>query len=86
MKNNLVFLLSVLCFSFFTLNASAVSHSAPPKWKILIIDGQNNHKWAITTPIMKGYLEETGLFMVDVLTTPPKDSSLDQFMPSFKGY
>ena len=86
MKNNLVLLLSVLCFSFSAQNASAVSHSAPPKWKVLIIDGQNNHKWAITTPIMKGYLEETGLFMVDVLTTPPKDSSLDQFMPSFKGY
>jgi len=66
MKNKLVLLLGVLCFSFSAQNASAVSHSAPPKWKILIIDGQNNHKWAITTPIMKGYLEETGLFMVDV--------------------
>ncbi|RMB58608.1 ThuA domain-containing protein [Dokdonia sinensis] len=35
--------------------------------KALIIDGQNNHGvWPKTTMMMKDYLEETGLFKVDV--------------------
>jgi len=38
--------------------------------KALIIDGQNNHvMWPMTTVMMKQYLEETGLFEVDVQRT-----------------
>jgi len=38
--------------------------------KALIIDGQNNHDmWPKTTVMMKQYLEETGLFTVDVERT-----------------
>ncbi|MBL9199710.1 MAG: ThuA domain-containing protein, partial [Opitutaceae bacterium] len=39
--------------------------------KVLIVDGQNNHQWAITTPLLKKILEDTGRFTVDVSTTPP---------------
>jgi uncharacterized protein len=40
------------------------------KLKALIIDGQNNHGiWPKTTIMMKDYLEETGLFTVDVERT-----------------
>src|SRR6266536_2318825 len=49
----------------------AVSVHAAPK-KALIVDGQNNHAWKETTPVLKKLLEETGLFTVDVTTTPPK--------------
>lgn len=35
--------------------------------RVLIVDGQNNHdQWAKITFMMKRYLEETGLFKVDV--------------------
>lgn len=38
--------------------------------KVLIVDGQNNHDfWPMTTVMMKQYLEETGLFEVDVNRT-----------------
>ena len=38
--------------------------------KALIIDGQNNHgMWPKTTVMMKKYLEESGLFTVDVKRT-----------------
>ena len=38
--------------------------------RALIIDGQNNHGiWPKTTVMMKDYLEETGLFKVDVART-----------------
>lgn len=37
------------------------------KQKVLIIDGQNNHYiWPKTTMMMKDYLEETGLFEVNI--------------------
>jgi type 1 glutamine amidotransferase len=41
-----------------------------PKLKALIVDGQNNHDiWPKTTAMMKDYLEQTGLFTVDVART-----------------
>jgi uncharacterized protein len=51
---------------------SGLSAAAADKIKVLIIDGQNNHKWDITTPVMKSYLESTGTFTVDVSTSPPE--------------
>jgi type 1 glutamine amidotransferase len=43
------------------------SVSAHSKIKVLIIDGQNNHLvWPKSTIMMKQYLEETGLFSVDI--------------------
>lgn len=55
-----------------------------PTYKALIIDGQNNHKWQVTTPILKKQLQETGLFEVDVATTEPKDTT--GFSPEFVNY
>lgn len=44
--------------------------SAVPQLKALIIDGQNNHViWPKSTAMMAHYLEETGLFEVDVYRT-----------------
>jgi uncharacterized protein len=40
------------------------------KLKVLIVDGQNNHLWATTTPMLKKILEDSGRFTVDVSTTP----------------
>jgi type 1 glutamine amidotransferase len=55
--------------------------------KVLIIDGQNNHKnWPETTQMMKGYLEETKLFKVDVITSPAKGDTMDNFKPAFSKY
>lgn len=57
-------------------------HAAPPL-KALIVDGQNNHRvWPETTQMMKKYLEETGLFSVDVATTKPQGVDKD-FAPEF---
>jgi len=52
----------------------------------LIIDGQNNHNWKATTPVLKKILEDNGLFQVDVLTTPPKGGDFSTFKPDFKKY
>ena len=54
--------------------------------KALIVDGQNNHNWKGTTPVLKRLLEETGLFEVDVATSPSKGQPMDTFRPIFPKY
>ena len=57
MKTKLMTILCVL----------ALSLSAEAKTKVLIIDGQNNHAvWPKSTIMMRQYLEETGLFDVEI--------------------
>jgi type 1 glutamine amidotransferase len=36
------------------------------KVRVVLVDGQNNHNWRATTPLLKQVLEETGRFTVDV--------------------
>jgi type 1 glutamine amidotransferase len=38
----------------------------PPKLRVLILTGVNNHKWAATTPVLCEILEQTGRFEVRV--------------------
>jgi len=45
----------------------ALSLSAQAKIKVLIVDGQNNHTvWPKSTIMMRQYLQETGLFEVEI--------------------
>ncbi|MDB6140452.1 MAG: Trehalose utilization [Verrucomicrobiaceae bacterium] len=72
---------------------------AADKISVLIVDGQNNHNWVSTTPIMKASLEASGVFAVDVSTSPPKadpkgsadaeaakKTSWETWRPSFSAY
>lgn len=54
--------------------------------KALIVDGQNNHNWRGTTPILKKHLEDTGLFTVDVATSPGRGQDMSKFQPHFAAY
>ena len=54
--------------------------------KALIVDGQNNHGcWPRTTKMMKKYLEDSGLFTVDVVTHAPQGAD-PNFKPKFTDY
>src|SRR5437899_12178726 len=64
----------------FTVSVKAATMPA------LIIDGQNNHDYKSTTPHLKKLLEETGLFTVDVATTPPAKGDMTTFHPKFSDY
>ena len=61
----------VLALLLLLMSFVAVVNGATPKIKVLIIDGQNNHQWQETTPRLKTILENTGIFSVEVSTTPP---------------
>jgi type 1 glutamine amidotransferase len=56
------------------------------KLRALVIDGQNNHDWKVTTPILRDILESSGNFTVDVATTPPTGGDMRGFRPRFADY
>jgi len=60
----------LLCAIAALLLASPVVAADPIK--VLIVDGQNNHNWRATTPILKKILEESKVFAVDVATAPDR--------------
>jgi type 1 glutamine amidotransferase len=62
------------------------AQNAAPQTPVLIIDGQNNHDWRHTTPLLKRILEDTGMFRVEVVTTPPKGADFTGFRPNFEKY
>jgi len=70
----------------------AFSSSAPAaddKLAILLIDGQNNHSWQTTTPVLKEALEKSGKFTVTVSTSPPGNapaSAWETWHPDFAKY
>jgi len=66
--------------------ALATCVSAAEPIKVLIVDGQNNHAWAKTTPVMKRILEAGGTFAVDVATSPPRGKPMNDFKPDFAKY
>ena len=77
--------LAVLSASLF---ATSIVRAAEPV-RVLIIDGQNNHNWKGTTPILKGFLTKSGRFAVEVATTPPNGQPKEvwnSFRPKFADY
>ncbi len=75
MKFVLTLATAVLCLQ---VNAAAI--------RALIVDGQNNHDYKSTTPHLKKVLEETGLFTVEVATSPGKGRDMNSFKPKFDDY
>jgi type 1 glutamine amidotransferase len=70
----------------------------PAKIKVLIVDGQNNHNWKATTPVLRKALESCGRFSVEVSTSPksgsppeawkdwnPKFSEFDAILSNYNG-
>jgi type 1 glutamine amidotransferase len=81
----LLFLLLGCALLVTSLPANAAGPGAA-KIRALIVDGQNNHDWKKTTPVLKAVLESCGLFAVDVATSPPHGQKMDDFRPDFGRY
>jgi type 1 glutamine amidotransferase len=75
-----------ISFLTFLILASFV-HAKPIK--VLLLDGQNNHNWKATTPVMVDALEKDDFCKVTVSTSPPKNSPPDAWntwKPKFSDY
>jgi uncharacterized protein len=55
---------------------------------VMLLTGQSNryHDWSKSAPLVKQYLEQTGLFAVDVVTTPPVGADMSGFSADFSKY
>lgn len=56
------------------------------KLTVLIIDGQNNHEWQKTTPLLDQMLQKSGRFVADVTTAPKSGEDMKSFRPKFADY
>jgi len=54
--------------------------------RTLIITGQNNHNWEVSTPVLKNLLENSGLFTVEVAQSPAKGKDMSSFLPDFSNF
>ena len=80
---------SIVLTAFILLSpwVRAADPSPEAPLKVLIIDGQNNHNWKATTPLLKSALMSAKIFTVDVATAPPgKMDKPDDFKPDFSKY
>ena len=91
-KAPLVLAIALLTFSIFSCTSSS-EETQNLKMKALIMDGQSNHGiWPKTTAMMKDYLEETGLFTVDIARTqylwlgPHSQMDSSQLMENYLQY
>src|SRR5262245_53664132 len=76
-----------LCFNtLFTFAADPKPSKESGKLRALVIDGQNNHDWKTTTPLLRKALEASGRFTVDVATSPPAGKMASGFRPKFADY
>ncbi len=83
-RSGLIVLLSGLLWA-----AAATASAAQRPIRVAILDGESGgpyHNWRLTTQVMKEELQETGLFKVTVLTTPPSNGDFSHFKPDFGQY
>ena len=78
-------MLCVLPLLLFTAAGIRPASAEQPKLKALILDGQNNHDWRATTPVLRRALLDSERFDVDVATAPA-GRDLSGFRPNFAAY
>jgi hypothetical protein len=68
--------------------AESAAGAESAKIKVLIVDGVSNHDWRYTTRLIRAILEPTGLFTIDVSTSPASKTAAgwDQWRPHFAAY
>lgn len=66
---------------------ASIAGAAEPV-RVMILDGESNpwHDWKAATPALQRMLDATGLFKVEVVTTPAADGDFSTFRPDFSRY
>ena len=85
MKHTAIPHLLLFCFSLALMGSA---HGAGPakRLKAMVLTGQCNHGWQVSSARHKDILEQTGLFSVDLITSPPKGGDMATFAPRFSEY
>jgi len=78
-----------ICLALLTgVNESRLQDARPETVDVLIVDGFSNHNWQQTTRVVRRILEDTGLFHVEVSTSPDSADSpaWNTWRPRFADY
>ena len=57
-----------------------------PAIKTLIITGQNNHNWKVSSAALEKILDDSGLFEAELAVSPPKGGNMAEFAVDFSPY
>lgn len=66
--------------------ATDQAENTSAEYTALIVTGQNNHKWEVSSPVLKEILENSGLFNADIIESPAKGEDMSGFNPDFASY
>ena len=90
MKNRIGLAFSIIALAGFAwLGFAKTETPSDDKLKVLILDGQNNHNWKSTTPVLSDALETSGRFTVEVSTSPGQKGTEEDWAnwrPKFTDY
>ncbi len=78
-----------LCTAVLTLSLLQTAMAQPAKKiRVMLLTGQCNqyHNWALSSVILKRELEQSGIFTVTSVVTPPKGGDMAGFKPEFSNY
>jgi type 1 glutamine amidotransferase len=87
-RSSFLFAALSLCALSFSFEIALLGAETAPV-KLLVIDGQNNHNWKATTPVIQSALARSGRFIVEVSTSPQKGSpkeAWEAWNPKFSDY
>ena len=76
-------ILTLACVTF------ARAEDPVPALKVLIVDGQNNHDFALMSPFLAEWLEGTGRYEVEISTSPAAEATAEEWaawQPAFEEY
>ena len=74
-----------LGFMLWTAAPKTVGLPAPAVIKTLVITGQNNHTWKVSSPILEQILDDSALFDAEIATSPPRGGNMAEFSVDFSG-
>jgi type 1 glutamine amidotransferase len=85
-KTKYIIISFVLAVSIVFLPGCQTEQSVDAEYSALVVTGQNNHKWKTSSPVLKEILENSGLFAVDIATSPAQGGDMSGFAPEFSNY
>lgn len=80
--------LQILAAMFCLLISGSAMSEQSEKLQALLVSGQMNehHNMALMDQVVTEYLEQTGLFEVSLVSTPPAGENMREFAPDFSAY
>lgn len=85
-KTKYIIISLLLALSIAFLPSCQTDQTSDAELSALILTGQNNHNWQASSPVLKDILDNSGLFVVDIIESPAQGKDMSGFTPTFSDY